>query len=648
MSGVSIIAMPWAAPDTPSLQVGLLTALATNAKLPVVAHSFHLDAAGFFVGEGMDLAVYEEIAHRWWAVGLGEWIFNVADGQASDLTRYIAYLEDERLPEPVIRAAVRMRELAPAFLQRAADEVVAADPALVGFTTTFSQTIPSLALAAVLKARRPRLAVMFGGANCDGELGRALHRTAGVVDIVVQGEAELVFADVCADVLAGRSPKPKPGVLVRGAANAPCAQPLRPTSLRDRLGDVPTPVYDEYFDRLARSPLYGQLSARVRLVIETSRGCWWGEHHHCKFCGLNGSSMAFGAKPADRVLTEIDELSRRYRRTEFDVVDNILHMKYFEHVLPALAACRRAGHDYRFFYETKANLTPIQIRQLRDAGVLRFQPGIESLSTPILRRMDKGVTALQNIRLLLFAARYDLLPTWNIIYGIPGETDDDYAEMAELVPSLMHLKPPALVRLQVHRFSPYFDKPLDHGLRLLGPAAYYPHLYSVAADELANLAYTFQYEYLDGHDPERAVAPLRGAIDTWDRAWTPGRHRSLRYERGPGFLRIRDRRAGTANRDILLDDVEAKLYLACLAGATPSAAVRLLAADGDVALEPDDVRSFFVELTGHRLMFCEGDQFLALALPLTPDAEPPSHLGDLLSSIPTKWAPTSSSQPAVG
>jgi ribosomal peptide maturation radical SAM protein 1 len=624
MSGISLVAMPWAAPDTPSLQVGLLTALAADAGLPAHAHSLHLDAAEFFTGAGVALEAYERVAHQWWAVGLGEWIFNVFDERPAE--PYLAYLRDQRVPEPIVEAALRMRALAPAYLERAAAEILAADPDVVGFTTTFSQTIPSLALATVLKAKRPGLVAMFGGANCDGELGRALHRLWPVIDIVVQGEAEAVFADLCAELIDGAAPTPRPGVLSRLTAPDPPAPTARAETGRpNRMGEAPTPVFDEYFERLARSPLGSEISPRARLVIETSRGCWWGQRHHCTFCGLNGSAMAFGAKRAARVLDEIEALSRRHRRTEFDVVDNILDMKYFADVLPALAARRRSGCDYRFFYEIKANLTPAQLKALRDAGVHRIQPGIESLSTPILRRMKKGVTALQNIRLLVFAARYEMLPTWNIIYGVPGETDADYAAMAELAPSLAHLKPPALVRLQVHRFSPYFDDPAGHGLRLVGPEAYYPHLYAGASpDELWDLAYAFTFEQLDGHDPEQAVAPLRQAVADWDRAWTPGKARSLRYERGPGFLRIRDRRGGLPNRDIMLDDVEAELYLACLAGTTPAAAVQRLSVAGVSAPEPAEVRAFFEQLAELRLLFCEDDRFLALALPLTPDADPPS------------------------
>jgi len=219
------------------------------------------------------------------------------------------------------------------------------------------------------------------------------------------------------------------------------------------------------------------------------------------------------------------------------------------------------------------------------------------------------------------------MPTWNIIYGLPGETEEDYCRMADLVPSLTHLNPPGLVRLQVHRFSPYFDEPSRHGLRLLGPTSHYGYLYDVAPNELADLAYSFDYEYLDGHDAERVVAPLKAAVEEWYAHWIPGRHRSLRYERGPGFLRIRDRRIGTENRDFLFDDVEAELYLACLTGCSPTAAANRVERQRSIQLAPDEVRGFFDELTDARLLFREGDWFLSLALPLTPDADPPAILG---------------------
>jgi hypothetical protein len=147
------------------------------------------------------------------------------------------------------------------------------------------------------------------------------------------------------------------------------------------------------------------------------------------------------------------------------------------------------------------------------------------------------------------------------------------------------------------------------------------------SDQLAGLAYAFDYEHVDGHDPEAVVAPLRRRLDDWDRYWTPGRHRSLRYERGPGFLRLRDRRPTTAARDVVLDELEADLYLACLTGTTAEAAAAVIARDHEVTIDAAEVRGFFSEMVDARLLFREGDWYLALALPLTPDAEPPDVLG---------------------
>jgi radical SAM superfamily enzyme YgiQ (UPF0313 family) len=83
--------------------------------------------------------------------------------------------------------------------------------------------------------------------------------------------------------------------------------------------------------------------------------------------------MTYRSKPSDRVLAELRHLAMRYPRSDVQVVDNILEMRYFGDLLPQLARNRL---KIELFYETKANLKKDQIRLLRDAGVTRIQPGI--------------------------------------------------------------------------------------------------------------------------------------------------------------------------------------------------------------------------------------------------------------------------------
>src|SRR5207237_5488138 len=76
------------------------------------------------------------------------------------------------------------------------------------------------------------------------------------------------------------------------------------------LDDTSIPDYDEFFDALNGSPVRDYVEPG--LLVETSRGCWWGAKHHCTFCGLNGSGIVYRSKSPQRTLTEIEQLTERY------------------------------------------------------------------------------------------------------------------------------------------------------------------------------------------------------------------------------------------------------------------------------------------------------------------------------------------------
>ena len=250
---------------------------------------------------------------------------------------------------------------------------------------------------------------------------------------------------------------------------------------------------------------------------------------------------------------------------------------------------RDAGYDLSLFYEVKANIKREQVALLRAGGVDWIQPGIETLSTPILRLMRKGVTAFHNIRLLKWCAEYGIRVSWNVIYGFPGEPPEEYARMADVVPSLTHLPAPSFYPLALHRFSPYHERPHEWGLEVVGPLPYYRFIYPVGAATLRDLAYTFEYRHSDGRDPETYVEPLRRAIGHWD-AHSDAGFRSLRLRRGPGFIVIHDRRPGLEAAEYMFEDLEARIYLACDDGATAAEARAALGPVGTADLGADDVR----------------------------------------------------------
>jgi ribosomal peptide maturation radical SAM protein 1 len=624
---VLLIAMPWAQLEYPSIQLGTLKAVLERSKIRTETRSFFLTFAEHLVSstggvpeeECVSIADYGEVASRSF---LGDWIFSVPpfhDNREGD-EHCFAYLRSRETPETLLRKALLMRQQVPAFLEACLEDILAAAPDAVGFTTTFGQNVSSLVLAKLLKARAPSLPIVFGGANCDGQMGAALHRSFPWVDAVVRGEGERVAPELFRDLLARKPIRPQPGLCYRqGGQDFIIDQ--SPEALVS-MDEVPMPDYDEYFERVQQSPLRSPISPTISIPFEAARGCWWGAKSHCTFCGLNGSAMAFRSKSSARAAEELTILARKHKRLAFQAVDNIIDLKYFKDFLPRL---RDSGFDFQLFYEVKANLKKEQIRAMRDAGVTSIQPGIESLSTPILKSIGKGVTALQNIRTLKWCAELGIQVFWNLLYGFPNEPPEEYDRMADVMRSLTHLEPPSLILLDVERFSPYYERPEDFGLEIAGPLPPYRFIYPDGV-QLADLAYSFEYRYLDGRRPETYVQAVRNAVADW-RSSAATAFGSLGYRRGPGFLLIQDRRPNLEPAEYSMGEREAWIYLACEGGSTPEMIRDALLTHNAAGLEVRAIADFLEEMREARLVYEEDGRYLALALPMQREGRAKSDAG---------------------
>lgn len=138
------------------------------------------------------------------------------------------------------------------------------------------------------------------------------------------------------------------GALMSGDRPDPAAHNTD-LSMVHNLDELPYPDFDDYFARWAISPLRAQIDPL--LFYETSRGCWWGQKHQCKFCGLNGNSLAFRSKSPRRAVGELRHLVERYGVHKACSADNIFDHRYFDTFLPML---QEAKLNLGFVYEMKA------------------------------------------------------------------------------------------------------------------------------------------------------------------------------------------------------------------------------------------------------------------------------------------------------
>jgi ribosomal peptide maturation radical SAM protein 1 len=563
---VVFVSMPFAPIYAPSLALGLL-------KASLEGISSHTCYFGFDFADRIGVPLYQRIAHHGIPDSLlvGEWIFQPAlfPEAAQQESAFI-----EQLLRPVILAEeieqlIAARRIAADFVEKCASQVLEHHPRIAAFTDVFQQNTATLALARLLKQANPDIFVLLGGANCEGPMGPELIRCFCFVDAAVSGEADQIFAPLVRDILERRPIPATPGVYTQAAAkigNGPGS-----TAPVSNLNHLPYPDFDDFFSQF--SEFSGAKHLRARVPMETSRGCWWGQVHHCTFCGLNGENMGFRSKSASRALAEVEHLASRYPGRSFMLTDNILDLVYFRDFLPELA---RRRLPVRLFYEIKANLKKSQLKLLRDAGVTQIQPGIESFSDAILAIMRKGVRGLQNVQLLKWCKQVGVLPLWHFLWGFPEEPPEEYARMAKIVPLLTHLEPPrGAGAIRLDRFSPNYERGNDLGFKNIRPAAAYGYIYPFSEAALRKLAYYFDYDYQDSRDVDAYTAPLRAAIDEWRQV----HQQSELFAEDTGHdLLIWDLRPVAVRSFVRLDGLARTIYLACDEIRSVSSLVRLGAA----------------------------------------------------------------------
>jgi ribosomal peptide maturation radical SAM protein 1 len=606
--------MPFAMADRPSIQCGLLKAGLVRVGHKVDVHYLNLELATEIGAEA-----YKIISQLRADQFLGEWLFSVAAFEhRSDEADYFAACPSlegtcRELGWDFAQLCKLRNEVFPTLVDRWAKKIAWRRYKVVGFTCTFEQNTPAFALARRIKEKYPKIVIVFGGANFDGGMGEEYLKALPFIDYVVVGEGDVSFPELVDRIARGADGLDVPGVI--GRVDGKLASGGTSVSVTN-LDGLPDPIYDEYFAtlfQLGRERVIG--NQPPLLLFETARGCWWGEKHHCTFCGLNANGMQFRSKPPGRVRDELRRLSARYKIVNFEAVDNIMDLSYLDQLCEPLTEQRS---DYQIFYEVKANLTRAQLRKLARAGITAIQPGIESLNSHVLNLMRKGTNKLINVRLLKWAHYYGIRVGWNILTGFPGELPEDYEEQVEVLKQIVHLPPPAgCGPIWLERFSPYFFDP-SFQAKNIKPKAAYNFIYLESEIDLKKIAYFFDHEFEEPRLDEQHQK-LNDVVCDWKSRWDRGSAPVLVYQRAPDWIQVIDRRLDQPAVHAF-NCREAFIYDFCGETYHPVEMIRnqLREADGDNATtsEVASVLERFCELG---LMLEENGNFLSLALPVNPN-----------------------------
>ncbi len=612
---VALVNMPFSYSKYPSIQLGTLTALLKAKGIGVECHYLNVRFA-----HKIGVPLYESICEK--RALFGEWLFSYLlfrdNPKRAEYPRMFKPVFEQLSREsgqPMSYFEEMANRIAPQFLTWAMTAIDWGQYRVVGFTSTFDQNVASLSLAKLIKDLYPQVKIVFGGANYDGDMGLEYFRAFPWIDYVVVGEGEEVFPPLVTQILEGKDEAYPKGVAYRKDGQV-WFEP-NPSLFTDFAHTGP-PDYDDYYRQLAELGAESFRGLDRILLYEGSRGCWWGEKHHCTFCGLNAQSMKFRAKSPEQVLRELEYLSSRYDTTRFRLVDNIIDMKYIEDLFGKLAA---EHCDLDVFIETKSNLQKPQIRTLAAGGVKCMQPGLESLSQNQLRAMDKGVSPMQNILCLKWSYYYRIVVSWNILLGFPGETDEDYRRQIDLIPSLFHLQPPEAVgKFWLERFSPYFMRPHQYGVRITGPGLAYEYVYDARQVDLMKIAYDFEYELEDWRVDPHVYQELVDLVHEWQRRHASDDKPFLYYSKALRYITVYDgRNPGSPTRERF--EWPASFIIEYCNEAPKSAEQihnALRARDPRADESADMIAAQLAQLTAKRILYEEKGRYLTLAIPEHP------------------------------
>jgi radical SAM superfamily enzyme YgiQ (UPF0313 family) len=274
--------------------------------------------------------------------------------------------------------------------------ILARRPRIVGLGVYIWNVSETTEVVAALKRIAPEIIVVIGGPEVSFEVEE--QEIARLADYVITGEADLKFAEVCREILAGAPPRKK---II--AAEVPDLAQL-------------TLPYDLYSDE--------DIANRV-IYVEASRGCPF----TCEFC-LSSLDVPVRQFCLPLLLAELGRLlDREVRRFKFVDRTFNLNIATSKAILEFFLEHHRPGLFVHF--EMIPDRLPEALREVIakfPPGALQFEVGIQtfdpSVSKNISRRQDYSRLE-DNLRFLRRQTGAHVHA--DLIAGLPGETLESFA-----------------------------------------------------------------------------------------------------------------------------------------------------------------------------------------------------------------------------
>ncbi len=609
-----LVSAPWPLYSRPSIQIGTLKAFLRKKfpDLKVDAHHFYLKVA-----EAIGYRRYQAISERTW---LAESVYAaLLYPERMDTVENFFYRQAKGKPllQKIVfkNLASQVREVSEAFIHG----VDWGDYVLAGFSICLCQLTASLYFIREVKKRFPNLLIVVGGSMFTGDATRNLFKTFPEINVVVNGEGELPLSRLVSDLRKSRSfgemAHVKGIVTPESTENKASAFFNQMTDL----SDLSPPDYDDYFDLLQSfSP---EKTFFPTLPMEMSRGCWWhrpledGKSTGCAFCNLNLQWEGYRAKKTMQTVSEIDHLTTKYKTLSVAFMDNLLPLKTSKDIFTRIGKLKK---DLLLFGEIRATTPRHILADMRIAGMKEVQIGIEALSTRLLRKLNKGTTAIQNIEIMKHCETLGISNSSNLILCFPGSDQKDVDETLRNLEFTLPYRPLKMVYFWLGLGSPVWRHPENFGIKAVFNHRNYAGIFPL--EIFKSMQFAIQSYRGDLGHQRKLWTPVKKKLKAWKKTYDElrqgSRHENLlSFSDGRDFLIIRQKRTQDGHLTHRLEGTSRAIYLFCQEHRSLKRILERFTAVGS-----DQVVPFLRMMVDKKLMFEENNKYLSLAVPSNPNS----------------------------
>ena len=314
---------------------------------------------------------------------------------------------------------------------------------LVGLSVMTMQVSSALKISKLIKEINPQIPIVWGGVQ--PTLFPEQTASHPLIDMAVFGEGEATLLEI---VQAIENKKELRGIL--GLAfqekDKAIVNEKRPFLKMD---DLPLPNW---------SLLAKEILEEITLIpTHTSRGC----PHQCAFCINSITHNSWRGYSAELVLEGLEIIKQKpyFKNKPMRFWDE----EFFTNI-PRAKKIIQGMLDKELIipWETTARVDYIQDKMIDDdflallkkSGCYLLSYGGESGSPRILKKINKGITPEQIIYSAKQTLKYNIIPQYSFMVGLPGETKKDIIQTIKVINQLVKLSPQIQI-LGPQSFRPY-------------------------------------------------------------------------------------------------------------------------------------------------------------------------------------------------